>query len=127
MGGGLVGVAITQDGEVRTAKYGANVLSDEHAEMWTALLVLDASWLGLQPEDGGEQLWRFAPDGSWSMLDAGTGKVEQHGPRRLWDEVERAHGLWERTAKPTRDRLGLRRTERNASILAGRTQPCPVE
>lgn len=33
--------------------------------------------------------------------------MTQHGPRRLWDEVEALHQRWTQLGSPTRDRLGL--------------------
>jgi protein-L-isoaspartate(D-aspartate) O-methyltransferase len=33
--------------------------------------------------------------------------VAQHGPRRLWDEIEALHLEWVRLGSPARDRLGL--------------------
>ena len=48
-------------------------------------------------------------DGSWARhrtLD-GEHVVEQGGPRRLWDDVERAHGEWTALGQPSRDRFGI--------------------
>jgi len=71
-----------------------------------ALLVPGTVWLD-SPRTGRPQLWLFADDGSWSMLDETTMRVEQHGPRHLWNEVENAYRLWEHSDAPARDRLGL--------------------
>lgn len=50
--------------------------------------------------------------GSWAsvhvephMLDEVP--VRQHGPRRLWDEVEMAHGWWVQHGKPDHTRFGV--------------------
>ena len=34
-------------------------------------------------------------------------RVVQGGPRRLWDEIERAHGSWVDLGSPDRERFGL--------------------
>jgi hypothetical protein len=34
------------------------------------------------------------------MVDVGKNTVEQYGPRRLWDDVERAYGEWEGAGRP---------------------------
>jgi len=52
------------------------------------------------------------PDsGSWARCEVTPGApshpVAQHGPRRLWDEVEHAHGWWTEQGKPDLDRFGL--------------------
>jgi hypothetical protein len=41
------------------------------------------------------------------MVDVGKNTVEQYGPRRLWDDVERAYGEWEGAGRPARDHIGL--------------------
>ena len=54
-----------------------------------------------------EQVWLFAADGSWAMVDDEAVQVEQHGPRMLWDEIENAYGQWLDAGSPNRDRFGL--------------------
>ncbi|MFH8348401.1 methyltransferase domain-containing protein [Streptomyces sp. NPDC018045] len=49
---------------------------------------------------------------SWASVDydgrqTGTYRVRQHGPRRLWDEVEAAHRRWVRAGAPEIARHGL--------------------
>ncbi len=83
------------------------MVRDEQSGLWIALLIPGVTWLGFTPDGGSEQFWLFGTDGSWSMLDETTMRVEQHGPRRLWDEVENAHHLREGSGAPTRDRMGL--------------------
>jgi protein-L-isoaspartate(D-aspartate) O-methyltransferase len=99
--------AVRQAGQSREIAYPASILDDDHAGLWIGLQVPDVSRLGLHPINGNEQLWLFAPDGSWSMLDLAKDAVEQYGPRHLWDEVERAYREWEDAGRPTRDHIGL--------------------
>lgn len=52
------------------------------------------------------------PDsGSWARCEVTRGArsqtVAQHGPRRLWDEVEQAYRWWVEQGKPEHDRFGL--------------------
>jgi hypothetical protein len=62
--------------------------------------------LEFRPVGGAPELWLFGAD-SWACRNTGDGTVEQYGPRRLWDEFERAHTRWEAAGRPDRDRLGL--------------------
>lgn len=99
--------AVKQDGQTRDTAYLAGIIDEDAAGLWIGLNVPDVSRLGLTPVDGDEQLWLFAPDGSWSMVDLGKSTVEQYGPRRLWDEVERAYRQWEHAGRPARHHIGL--------------------
>jgi methyltransferase of ATP-grasp peptide maturase system len=49
------------------------------------------------------------PDGSWVRHHVRDGEqvVEQGGPRRLWDIVERAHQAFIDLGEPSRDRFGI--------------------
>ena len=56
-------------------------------------------------------LERDARDGSWASVDYIPGDaefvVQQHGERRLWDEVEAAYLRWLSWGRPGQDRFGL--------------------
>lgn len=45
-------------------------------------------------DDGSQLLWLLATDGSWARADSGRGTVDQRGPRRLWDDLERVQDRW---------------------------------
>ncbi|MGH3570462.1 MAG: hypothetical protein ACRDUW_01300 [Pseudonocardiaceae bacterium] len=50
--------------------------------------------------------------GSWATVDVHRGggaaaPVRQHGPRRLWDEIEQVHVWWVEHGRPTHTRLGV--------------------
>ncbi|HEU0088868.1 MAG TPA: methyltransferase domain-containing protein [Pseudonocardiaceae bacterium] len=53
--------------------------------------------------------------GSWATVDVRRGRtahpVRQHGPRRLWHEIERAHAWWVRHGRPSYTRLGVTVTD----------------
>lgn len=56
------------------------------------------------------------PDtGSWAAVEVRPGPaaypVRQYGPRRLWDEIERAHAWWITHDRPTYTRLGITVTD----------------
>lgn len=55
-------------------------------------------------------LWDTA-NTSWATVevtpDSDRYPVRQHGPRRLWDEVEQAHDWWEAQGTPAYTRFGL--------------------
>ena len=67
-----------------------------------------------EPESGGEAtLWLVDPESqSWSSLhhflyaetDPGEYTVRQHGPRRLWDEVDAAYRWWRDVGNPAAGR-----------------------
>ena len=73
---------------------------------------LDGSRPGRPPKlSDAELLCLLSPDGAWAEVDTdirgGKYAVVQGGPRRLWDEAERAGRWWEQHGRPTRDRFGL--------------------
>jgi protein-L-isoaspartate O-methyltransferase len=53
--------------------------------------------------------------GSWATVDIHRGStaypVRQHGPRRLWDEIEQAHAWWVTHGRPTYTQLGVTVTD----------------
>jgi hypothetical protein len=50
-------------------------------------------------------------EGSWARAEFRPGRqrfaVHQHGPRRLWDEVEEAYSWWTSAGGPGRERFGM--------------------
>ena len=85
--------------------------------MLAALLVPGVTSMGFTPDNAGPQFWLLTNDGSWACLLEDTSEVEQHGSRRLWDELEQAHQRWVAWNKPTRDRFGLTVTSDGAHRL----------
>lgn len=72
-----------------------------------ALTVPAWRYAPLPPVDGVERVWVSATDCSaWARL-RGDGRVEQGGPRRLWDEFERAHRVWVEQGRPPFTSYGL--------------------
>jgi protein-L-isoaspartate(D-aspartate) O-methyltransferase len=77
--------------------------------------VPDVSWHRFDAADGSGEftIWLLDVTGegrSWASVDhehRATHTVEQHGPRRLWDEVEAAHRWWTSNGRPGLTRFGL--------------------
>ncbi len=84
----------------------ANDLDHPDFGMLAALRLPSVASMGFEP-DSGPQDWLLAADGSWASIDQTTHAVTQHGPQRLWDEIETMHHRWADAGKPTRDRFGL--------------------
>ncbi|WP_329563019.1 hypothetical protein [Kitasatospora sp. NBC_01266] len=68
----------------------------------------------VEPLDGvASRLWVATTDAtSWAAVDYDGSReqefvVYQHGPRRLWDEVEAAYRWWAAQRKPGPGRFGL--------------------
>jgi protein-L-isoaspartate(D-aspartate) O-methyltransferase len=103
----LIRTASQQDGDRRASHLPAPVSEDGPAWVVLAdLLMADVSRTDIARADGDVQ-WLVHPNGSWAYHDTTTGIVEQGGPRRLWDELERIYELWTDNGKPARDQIGL--------------------
>jgi methyltransferase of ATP-grasp peptide maturase system len=103
----LIRAASQQDGDKRASHLPAPVSEDSQAWVVLAdLLMANVSRTDIARADGDVQ-WLVHPDDSWAYHDTATGIVEQGGPRRLWDELERIQQLWTDNGKPTRDQIGL--------------------
>ncbi|WP_025620610.1 ATP-grasp peptide maturase system methyltransferase [Salinispora cortesiana] len=100
-------MALKQTGTSRQNRRPSTVLHHPDAGLWLALRVQNVNWLGFTPDGGNEQVWLFAPDGSWAVVDDIAGQVEQFGPPALWNEVETVYDRWREMGAPSRDRLGL--------------------
>jgi methyltransferase of ATP-grasp peptide maturase system len=95
-------------GTTRETSVTIDVLDGPFA-MFAALRV-PAQRLGILPEDGPEQDWLLASDGSWACQTAtadGTSIVTQAGGMRLWDMIESAHAEWDELGKPPREGFGF--------------------
>lgn len=73
---------------------------------------------GVTPRHDAGSVTFTHPDGSWATRTGNT--VEQGGPRRLWDDVERARGEWKALGKPTRRRFGVTVTPQRQSFWLDR-------
>ncbi|MEU4116846.1 methyltransferase domain-containing protein [Kitasatospora sp. NPDC028055] len=98
-----------------------NITGDHWEARFALGLRLGDVWTAWEDEpdvDGvAARLWIATTDArSWAAVDHDGEQhdhftVWQHGPRRLWDEIEAAHHWWEQHDRPTPDRFGLTVTE----------------
>ncbi len=69
------------------------------------------AWFDAEDDSGEATLWLYDTKGSWASVDYAPRvdghRVEQAGPRSLWDEVEVAVAWWFRAGRPDRERFGL--------------------
>jgi methyltransferase of ATP-grasp peptide maturase system len=88
-----------------TALDAAVVTSASPFEFFAGLELPGVALTGLPPD----ATLLHHPDGSWARLRTERGRhwVTQAGPRRLWDEVERAHRRWSDLGRPRRSRFGI--------------------
>lgn len=84
----------------------ADTLRHPDFGMVAAALMPGVTSIRFAPE-GGLQFWLLASDGSWACLEENGGTVTQHGPRRLWDRIEKEYAAWQAAGRPARDRYGL--------------------
>lgn len=91
----------------RQAVVDAYAFTHPDAAFFAALRLPRVAWIGFAAVTGPAQVWLLASDGCAAACDIAAGTVTQHGPRRLWDELESAYAIWESHGRPTRDRIGL--------------------
>lgn len=90
-----------------------DAFGDDDALHAIGVMVDCRSTVGHNPQDPEEwTLWLGDGDtGSWASVDVAPGldasEVTQHGPRRLWDEVEYAYQWWTDSGRPGRTDYGL--------------------
>ncbi|MEU6757598.1 hypothetical protein [Streptomyces sp. NPDC046685] len=71
------------------------------------------AWQDNPLEGVADRLWVATTDASsWAAIDHDGSDTDvftvwQHGPRRLWEEIEAAHAWWIENGSPGPDRFGL--------------------
>ncbi|MFJ1745890.1 hypothetical protein ACIOJD_06545 [Streptomyces sp. NPDC088116] len=96
----------------RTGLDPRRVFGNEDAAFTAGVLVPDCRYGVGHGPDGEFTLWLADhTSGAWACVDYVPGATEfrlrQHGPRRLWAEVEAAYAWWEDAGSPERTRYGL--------------------
>lgn len=87
--------------------------NDYQARFAVAALVpgcQDGRTFEFEDQDGKPALCvRDESSGSWAAFTRGADKhrVRQHGPRRLWDEIETAYLWWSEEGRPNHERFGM--------------------
>ncbi|MFC5186156.1 ATP-grasp peptide maturase system methyltransferase [Actinomadura harenae] len=96
---------------IRGTELAPAVLDDPAFAFLAQLQLGDASPYWATHEDGFQLYGLAASDGSWAEVhpadDHGRRRVEQGGPRPLWDLVEAAHQSWEDFGRPDWSSFGL--------------------
>jgi protein-L-isoaspartate O-methyltransferase len=86
---------------------------DSPARFAVGVLVPGLAQVDFHAADGSGEftLWLYDGSGAWASVDHVPGAegaaVEQHGDRRLFDEVEAAYAWWLRNRRPDRERFGV--------------------
>jgi protein-L-isoaspartate(D-aspartate) O-methyltransferase len=108
---------VTGGGTPRTTQIPAGALDEDAFMMFAALRLPDIHHTGLLPDDGPEQSWLLAPDGSWASRTLPDGPVSQGGPQPLWDLLENAYQDWAQLGRPRREEFGLTVTSCGDHVL----------
>ncbi|RNL83982.1 ATP-grasp peptide maturase system methyltransferase [Halostreptopolyspora alba] len=101
--------------EVRTPRVDAEALRDRAFAFLAQLYLPQALPYWASDDDGFPITGLITPDGSWAEVSSpGDGvrapRVEQGGPRRLWDTVETAHTFWDQYGRPDWSAFGVTAT-----------------
>jgi protein-L-isoaspartate(D-aspartate) O-methyltransferase len=114
--GGLVEHSTTAVESITTVNP-ITVTTDEHAEFAIGLFLTDVQYSVARDDDLPETyellVYDVATESAATVqvspqhTDNGRFPVRQHGPRRLWNEVETAHAWWIEHDRPGRTRYGL--------------------
>jgi hypothetical protein len=97
-----------RDGDVRAARYGADILEDWTADFLAQLAVPNASSVKVSYDGArfhtllteratGSYAWLTGEDDGWTVI--------QHGPTRIWDQVEETLATWDDAGCPTQEQL----------------------
>ncbi len=86
-----------------------DVLHGNDFILFAALHVDALLWWFTPDATSTTQTWLLHPDGSWAYQQPVNGelRVEQGGPRQLWDELEDAYNEWSAAGHPTREQIGV--------------------
>ncbi|GAB2878076.1 methyltransferase domain-containing protein [Streptomyces mayteni] len=117
-------------GALGTTDLDPNELNAPDAMFAISLTVTDA-WPEVTWEDDGSGEWTYwllADDRrSWARVEYVPGRAEfateQHGPRRLWDEVAAAHRRWKSLGSPARSRYRLTVTAEGRAVDLAPREP----
>ncbi|WP_346776827.1 methyltransferase domain-containing protein [Streptomyces sp. HNM0574] len=103
-----------QPGEIAGTDIDPRTLEEPDARWFLSRFVPFARPVLYEAEDGSGEAtyWLLSDDArSWATVEYVPGReefeTEQHGDRRLWDEVGDAHARWLALGTPARDRFGL--------------------
>ncbi len=115
-------------GDARPATYGADILDEWMGAFLAQLAAPTAQRLHLPGDNAtppadllidqttGSHAWITSNStGADSGADADC-LVQQHGPIRLWDEIEHTYQLWDQAGRPTQDHFTLHLTPHTQTV-----------
>jgi methyltransferase of ATP-grasp peptide maturase system len=108
-----------RDGDVRAARYKADILDDWTANFLAQLAAPDVSSVKVS-YDGArfDTLLTEQATGSYAWLTGdGDGTVIQRGPTRIWDQVEETLATWDDAGRPAQDQLVITITPGTQSVV----------
>jgi hypothetical protein len=108
-----------RDGDARAARYGADILDDWTADFLAQLAAPDVSSVKVS-YDGArfETLLTEQATGSYAWLTGGDGgTVIQHGPTRIWDQIEATLATWDDAGRPAQEQLTIKITPDGQSVV----------
>jgi len=104
-------------GDVRTTRVDPGVLQD-----WTGLFVAQLAAPSAEfwtTGADGDVVLSDTATGSQAWTDSASGEVHQHGPLRLWDQVENALGIWQAAGAPDQTAFGMTVTDEIQTVWLG--------
>ncbi|MEV0124943.1 hypothetical protein AB0I16_25990 [Streptomyces sp. NPDC050703] len=120
------------DGIKSTTTLSPDAVGDWHVMFGIGVQVPEAfPWMESYA-DGSYTLWlRDTAVTSWATADFEKDRAEfevvQSGPRKLWNEVEKAYGWWDAQGRPGFERFGLTVTAEGETVwLDEPTNPVPL-
>jgi len=105
-------VSVDDEGEQRWSNLDPAGISDDPVRAFMAqLATTDANTVTTQTDEGVPLLFMEGADGSWAEVEQtpeqGRYRVDQGGPRRLWDQVEQTHQWWNAKGRPGWSSFGI--------------------
>lgn len=114
-------VSVDDEGEQRWTSLDPKTIRDEPAPAFIAqLAMVDANTVATQTVDGTPLLFMEGADGAWAEVEmnpvSGRHRVDQGGPRRLWDLVEHTHQWWGSKGRPDWSSFGATVTPEHQTV-----------
>jgi len=105
-------VSVDDEGEQRWTDLDPSGISENPAEAFMAqLATVDANTVLTQTDEGIPLLFMEGTDGAWVEVETtpenNRYRVDQGGPRRLWDQVEKTHRWWQEHGHPDWSSFGV--------------------
>ncbi len=115
-------VSVDDTGDQGRTKLDPKGMAENHrVEAFIAqLATVDANTVTTQTPDGVPLLFMEGADGAWAEVETnavdGEYRVDQGGPRRLWDQVEQTHQWWQEHGRPDWSAFGITATPESQTV-----------